>query len=87
MNIKKTFIPGALAALIFFAAAGFAQSDHRAKHSLILFGENEIFASHIVYKVPHNYQVENGFLFLRLAFSSLPAKFEFILMRLYGNLN
>ncbi len=27
------------------------------KHNMVLFGENEIFASHIVYKSPHNYQV------------------------------
>lgn len=27
------------------------------KHNMILFGEREIFASHIVYKVPHNFQV------------------------------
>jgi hypothetical protein len=28
-----------------------------AKHGMILLGESEIFASHIVYKEPHNYQV------------------------------
>lgn len=27
------------------------------KHNLILVGESEIFASHIVYKAPHNFQV------------------------------
>ena len=31
--------------------------EHHAKHNMILFGESEIFASHIVYKVPHNFQV------------------------------
>jgi hypothetical protein len=38
------------------AGASFA-SDHHVKHNMVLFGEDEIFASHIVYKVPHNYQV------------------------------
>lgn len=27
------------------------------KHNMVLFGNTEIFASHIVYKVPHNFQV------------------------------
>lgn len=33
--------------------------DHtqHAKHNFVLFGNNEIFASHIVYKAPHNFQV------------------------------
>jgi hypothetical protein len=34
----------------------FAQGHH-AKHNMILFGSNEVFAYHIVYKAPHNYQV------------------------------
>lgn len=37
-----------------FAHVGHA---HHAKHNMVLFGENEIFLSHIVYKVPHNFQV------------------------------
>ncbi len=28
-----------------------------AKHNMILLGEAEVFASHIIYKEPHNYQV------------------------------
>lgn len=35
----------------------FAQHDHHAKHNMLLFGTDEVFASHIVYKVPHNFQV------------------------------
>lgn len=31
--------------------------EHHAKHNMVVVGENEIFASHLVYKVPHNYQV------------------------------
>lgn len=31
--------------------------SHHAKHNMVLFGESEIFLSHIVYKVPHNFQV------------------------------
>ena len=41
-------------------SAGTASADphqHHAKHNMVLFGESEVFASHIVYKVPHNYQV------------------------------
>ena len=30
---------------------------HHVKHNMVIFGESEIFASHIVYKQPHNYQV------------------------------
>jgi hypothetical protein len=40
--------------------SGFAEGmDHaqHAKHNMVLFGESEVFASHIVYKEPHNYQV------------------------------
>lgn len=38
---------------------GFQAYGHEghAKHNMVVFGENEIFASHIVYKVPHNFQV------------------------------
>jgi hypothetical protein len=31
--------------------------SHHPKHNMILMGESQIFASHIVYKEPHNYQV------------------------------
>ena len=31
--------------------------SHLAKHNMVLFGTAETFASHIVYKIPHNYQV------------------------------
>lgn len=35
-----------------------AQHQHvHPKHNMILLGTDPIFASHIVYKVPHNYQV------------------------------
>ena len=34
----------------------FAQHNH-PQHKMIMYGENEIFMSHVVYKVPHNYQV------------------------------
>src|SRR4051812_45565102 len=32
-------------------------TTHFAKHNMVLFGDSEVFASHVVYKVPHNYQV------------------------------
>ena len=31
--------------------------NHATKHKMVLFGEKEVFASHIVYKAPHNFQV------------------------------
>jgi hypothetical protein len=35
-----------------------AQSHtHHTKHNMVMYGESEVFLSHIVYKVPHNYQV------------------------------
>lgn len=45
--------------LALFTKASFSQDHtHHAKHNMVLFGESDSFyASHIVYKVPHNYQV------------------------------
>lgn len=31
--------------------------SHATRHNLVLFGRDETFASHIVYKAPHNFQV------------------------------
>jgi hypothetical protein len=31
--------------------------EHHVKHNMILFGRDEVFVSHLVYKEPHNYQV------------------------------
>ena len=40
------------------SASAFAWADHNhVKHNMVLFGEQEVFASHIVYKEPHNFQV------------------------------
>lgn len=42
----------------FLTPQAFAESHiHHPKHNMILIGESEIFASHIVYKAPHNFQV------------------------------
>lgn len=35
----------------------FSQHEHHAQHNMVMMGEKDIFISHIVYKVPHNYQV------------------------------
>lgn len=53
--------------IILVALATFAQgsgsgqppdhSHHTVKHYFVLMGENEVFASHVVYRPPHNYQV------------------------------
>jgi len=40
-----------------------AHEVHHVKHNMVLYGNSEIFASHIVYKVPHNYQVIVKFTF------------------------
>ena len=50
--MEKTF--SLLGLLMSLTAFG---QDHCVKHNMVLFGEQEVFASHIVYKVPHNYQV------------------------------
>ncbi len=47
-------------ALLFAFSWGFSafgQTSAHAKHNMVLFGGSEVFASHIVYKQPHNYQV------------------------------
>ena len=42
----------------FLSTLAFGQHHHQhPKHNMIMMGESEIFLSHIVYKVPHNYQV------------------------------
>ena len=43
-----------LAFAAWFSTAAFAQ---HARHNMVVHGAVEVFASHIVYKVPHNYQV------------------------------
>jgi hypothetical protein len=30
---------------------------HHTTHNMFMYGENEIFISHLVYKAPHNYQI------------------------------
>lgn len=53
-----TRIITSIALSIGFGVTCLAHEGHsHAKHNMVLFGENQIFASHIVYKVPHNYQV------------------------------
>jgi len=48
----------ALYTLLTFSPAAYGgDHDHHAKHNMLLFGEAEIYASHLVYKVPHNFQV------------------------------
>ncbi len=47
-----------LFSLVLISLAGYAQDhSHHPKHNMILMGESQVFASHIVYKEPHNYQV------------------------------
>lgn len=53
ISIKTFFIGFAMVGS--FAAN--AQHQHDVKHNMLLFGTEEVFADHIVYKVPHNYQV------------------------------
>jgi hypothetical protein len=50
-------------AMIFMTAqnvtAATADNDHHhhPKHNMLIYGSEEIFASHVVYKTPHNFQV------------------------------
>jgi len=46
--------------MLFLLVGGAAQAhDHgdHVKHNMVMYGEPEIFLSHIVYKLPHNFQV------------------------------
>lgn len=43
--------------LVFSAYAIAQDHSHHVKHNMVMYGESEIFLSHLVYKVPHNYQV------------------------------
>lgn len=53
-----SLIFASLASWAMFGSLAFAQGHvHHSRHNMVLFGEAEVFASHIVYKVPHNYQV------------------------------
>lgn len=46
------------AAYLFSSVARAETHDHQhVRHNMVLFGEQEVFASHIVYKDPHNVQV------------------------------
>jgi hypothetical protein len=45
---------------LFFVATGASSEEHphnHVRHGMFLYGEEEVYASHIIYKVPHNYQV------------------------------
>ena len=61
--MKKCISVFMTAVLILISPFASASQSHRqhpewhVKHNMILVGETEIFASHIVYKVPHNFQV------------------------------
>lgn len=47
----------AIIVLVFSAYAMAQDHSHHVKHNMVMYGESEIFLSHLVYKVPHNYQV------------------------------
>lgn len=55
--MKKIIQYIALVAIFNTGANALAHGDHYAKHNMVLFGKAEIYVSHIVYKVPHNFQV------------------------------
>lgn len=60
--IKSRFVTAFIVvAASFVAASGQILADdhqHHPPHNMVVFGVDEVFASHIVYKTPHNYQVE-----------------------------
>ncbi|MFZ4715681.1 MAG: hypothetical protein ACOYL6_18300 [Bacteriovoracaceae bacterium] len=58
MNIIPFLTSTLIACVIAFSSTSiFAQHGNHAKHNMVMLGEKEIFISHIVYKVPHNFQV------------------------------
>lgn len=46
-----------LASIFVTCAAAFTHDPHHVKHNMLMYGESDVFASHLVYKVPHHYQV------------------------------
>lgn len=56
MKILKTFTTVFIFGLSLTLSAENPHHKH-VKHNMVIFGETEIFLSHIVYKSPHNYQV------------------------------
>lgn len=66
LTVSKIFVTLLMGILVGPASfAGVDPHEHHAKHGMLLFGEGPIYASHIVYKAPHNYQ-----LILKLNFDS-----------------
>lgn len=55
--MKNLVVVGTYLALSFFGLEGGAHPNHHVKHNMVLLGTTEVFASHIVFKRPHNYQV------------------------------
>ena len=58
----KTFFRISMVIALLVTVIKASAADHgghyaQVKHNMILYGENEIFISHLVYKAPHNYQV------------------------------
>lgn len=60
----KTFIKSLIFGILFmipiFALVANAEEhshEHHAKHNMVLYGDSQLYLSHLVYKVPHNYQV------------------------------
>lgn len=58
----KTFFRISMVIALLVTVVTVSAADHgghhaQVKHNMILYGENEIFVSHLVYKAPHNYQV------------------------------
>lgn len=54
------FLKITLCAVLLFGSAASAVAQHNhdhAKHNMLIYGVNEVFASHLVFKFPHNFQV------------------------------
>lgn len=57
-KMKQLIVLGALVTLTMtIGKISLAADSHPAKHQFILFGDSQIFASHIIAQPPHNYQV------------------------------
>jgi hypothetical protein len=47
-----------LVAVLWIVTAGSADhAQHHATHNMVLYGDRDVFASHLVYKAPHNFQI------------------------------
>ena len=56
-DFVRNILASSFVAAVASATASAQSHEHHVKHNLLVFGNAEIYASHLVYKSPHNHQV------------------------------